>query len=129
MPTREQMVAACDRYVEALTAGDVDTIMDLYADEPTVIDPVGSEPRVGREAVRAFYEKVSSVDLACRRLGPVTVADSHAVFQFLIEVDLGESTVRMVTSDVMRFDEDGKVVEMTAYPDDQADPDERPAAP
>ena len=42
MASRQHIVSVCDRYLAAVTAGDVDAVMDLYADEPAVEDPVGS---------------------------------------------------------------------------------------
>jgi steroid delta-isomerase len=37
------------------TAGDVDGLLDLYADEVAFEDPVGSGRRTGREALRAHF--------------------------------------------------------------------------
>lgn len=120
MASREDIVKACDRYLEALSAGDVDAVMDLYADAPTVEDPVGSEPKVGRDAVRAFYDGTTGVSLKMTRVGPVCVAGNQAAFLFRIDVDLGESTLSLASTDVMTFDDAGKVTAMTAYSDGDA---------
>ena len=47
MNTPEHMTAVVQRYVAALNAGDLDGIVALFADDATVEDPVGSEPRCG----------------------------------------------------------------------------------
>lgn len=40
-----------------MNAGDVDGILDLYADDVAFEDPVGSGRRTGRDALRAHFEK------------------------------------------------------------------------
>jgi steroid delta-isomerase len=125
-PTRKDIVAACDEYIAAVSAGDPERVMALYGPNPTVEDPVGSEPHIGRDAVEAFYQGSigTGVKLDCRRLGAVTVTGSHAAFQFRVEVDLGETKLVMATTDVMTFDDDGLVAAMTAYADPEANPDD-----
>ena len=39
-----------------VNAGDVDAILDLYGDDAVFEDPVGWEPRQGRDALRAHFE-------------------------------------------------------------------------
>jgi steroid delta-isomerase len=97
--------------------------MSLYADDPCVEDPVGSEPRIGREAVRAFYAKNAAFSFTAQRIGPVTVVGDRAAFQFRIDVPLGDTTLKMTSTDVMAFDVEGRIVSMVAYADGDADPD------
>ena len=123
MSDRARLVAVCDRYLAALASGDPDAVLELFGDQPRIEDPVGSEPRLGREAVREFYAANQGVELRLRRLGPVTVVGDRAAFQFRIEVPLGEDTLVMASTDVMTFDEAGRILTMTAYPDGDADPD------
>jgi steroid Delta-isomerase len=124
MADRDQIVSVCDRYVAAVQAGDPQGVLDLYADEPRIEDPVGSEPLVGREAVHAFYAQHSGVELRLERIGPVTVVGNRAAFQFRIEVPLGDTTLVMASTDIMTFDDDGRILTMVAYPDSDAFPDE-----
>jgi steroid delta-isomerase len=120
MASRNEIVSACDRYLVAVSAGDVDGVMDLYADEPTVEDPVGSPLKVGRDAVREFYQGTTGVSMKLARIGPVCVAGNQAAFQFRIDVDLGDTTLSLASTDVMTFDEAGKVTAMVAYSDSEA---------
>ncbi len=53
----------------------------------------------------------------------MTVVGDRAAFQFRIEVPLGDDEMVMTSTDVMTFDEEGRIVTMTAYPDAEADPD------
>jgi steroid delta-isomerase len=127
MASRKDIVSACDRYLAAVSAGDVDGVMDLYADEPTVEDPVGSPLKIGRVAVREFYEGTTNVSLKLSRIGPVTVAGNQAAFQFRIDVDLGDTTLSLASTDVMTFDDAGKVTAMIAYSDSEAFDGEPPS--
>jgi ketosteroid isomerase-like protein len=48
---------------------------------------------------------------------------NEAAFAFRVDVDLGETTLSMVTHDTMVFDEDGRISQMRAYADSQATPE------
>jgi hypothetical protein len=54
----------------------------------------------------------------------VTVVDHEAAFQFRIDVPIGDDTMTMVATDLMTFDESGKIIAMRAY----ADPEARPGS-
>ena len=47
-----------------ISAGDLDGLLDLYADEVTFEDPVGSGPRTGREALRAHFAECVAAGIA-----------------------------------------------------------------
>jgi steroid delta-isomerase len=55
------------------------------------------------------------------------VAGNQAAFQFRIDVDLGDTTLSLASTDVMTFDEAGKVTAMVAYSDSEAFDGEPPA--
>jgi steroid delta-isomerase len=123
MASRDQIVAACDTYLAALSEGDVDTIVGLYADGATVEDPVGSPIKTG-ETIREFYESTKHVSLKATRVGPVTVAGATAAFLFRIDVSVGDQEIVLASTDVMTFDDSGKVTSMMAIPDGDAYKDE-----
>jgi steroid delta-isomerase len=123
MASREQIVAACDTYLAALSEGDVDGIMALYADDATVEDPVGSPVKRGSE-IREFYESTKNVSLKATRVGPVTVASARAAFLFRLDVAVGDQNIVLASTDIMTFDDAGKVTSMTAIPDGDAYRDE-----
>jgi steroid delta-isomerase len=122
MATREEICAVCDQYVALLSKADTEAIVDLYHPNARIEDPLGSEPKNGHEKIREFYAGISGVNLTATRLGPVTVVGHEAAFQFRIDVPLGEETLSMVTTDLMSFDESGKITAMTAYADGEAKP-------
>jgi steroid delta-isomerase len=125
MAERAELVAICDRYVELVDAGDTEAIMDLYAQECWIEDPIGSEHKVGRDVVREFYASIAALEVNPRmtRIGPVTVCGGEAAFQFRIDIEIGEMTIKMTSTDVMTFDDSGKITSMRAFADAEADPD------
>jgi steroid Delta-isomerase len=97
MATRDEICAVCDQYIALLSKGDV-------------------------EGIVALYDAAARVSITATRLGPVTVVGHEAAFQFRVDVPVGEDTISMVTTDLMTFDDSGKVVAMKAYADMDAKP-------
>ena len=124
MPTREELVSICDRYVELVSNQETDAIVELYADDAWIEDPIGSERKHGRDAIREFYDGITKLGgtPVMRRIGPVTVCGGEAAFQFRIDIDLGEDKIAMATTDVMTFDDAGKITSMRAFADGEANP-------
>ena len=50
-----QMKAAIEQYMTRHSAGDIDGIVELFAENASAWDPAGSEPHVGSDAIRAFF--------------------------------------------------------------------------
>jgi steroid delta-isomerase len=107
------MEACVQRYIQGFADEDVDAIVALFADDPTVEDPLGSEPRRGHHAVRAFYEGAVASGAKPRLDGPVRTSNGTAAFPFSIARD-PSGTVRLHIIDLFRFDDAGKIVSMTA---------------
>lgn len=114
MNSVEHMTAVVQRYVAALNAGDLDGIVALFADDATVEDPVGSEPRRGREAIRAFYANSLKLPLAVELTQEVRAVAGEAAFAFTVSFEYqGRKTV-IAPIDHFRFNDAGKVVSMRA---------------
>ena len=114
MNSVEHMTAVVQRYVAALNAGDLDGIVALFADDATVEDPVGSEPRRGREAIRAFYANSLKLPLAVELTQEVRAVADEAAFAFIVSFEYqGRKTV-IAPIDHFRFNGAGKVVSMRA---------------
>ena len=103
-----------NRYIELVAMGSADDIVELYADDATVEDPVGGEVHIGRQAIRGFYAAVSDVQRECE-LVTLRVAGHEAAFQFRLTVTAGEHKMVIEPIDVMVFDAQGKVAAMKAY--------------
>ena len=102
------------RYLALIAKGSVDDLVELYADDATVEDPVGGEVHIGRQAIRGFYSAIENVERECE-LGSLRVAGNEAAFQFRLTVTAGDNTIRIEPIDVMVFNDDGKVSAMKAY--------------
>ncbi|MCV7443620.1 nuclear transport factor 2 family protein [Mycobacterium paraense] len=103
-----------NRYIELIATGSADDIVELYADDATVEDPVGGEVHIGRQAIRGFYAAVGDVQRECE-LVTLRVAGHEAAFQFRLTVTAGEHKMVIEPIDVMVFDAQGKVAAMKAY--------------
>lgn len=111
--TSAHLESVCSRYVDLVGDEDVDALMELFADECSVEDPVGSELRVGRDEVRAFFATLPSTGVKGRLVGPVHTVPDAAAAAFPFELDTDGFLMSVI--DVMTFDERGKIVSMTAY--------------
>lgn len=111
----EQIRAAMESYVTFLNAGDAASIMTLYGENPTVEDPIGNTPIVGREAVQAFYQRAApGLKGHVRVAGRVVVTGLEGAMPMLAELGSPSNRVLDVV-DVMTFDAKGKIIAMRAY--------------
>jgi steroid delta-isomerase len=102
------------RYIELVAKGSADDLVELYADDATVEDPVGGEVHIGHRAIHGFYAAVKDVQRECE-LVSLRVAGSEAAFQFRLTVTAGEHRMVIEPIDVMVFDTRGKISAMKAY--------------
>ncbi len=125
MPDADQIRKLYERYPEMVSKGDVDGIMELYADDAVVEDPVGSDPHVGSDAIRKFYT-ASIGNVAMKLTGPVRVAANEAATPFVILLGPEGRQRALDIISCMSFDDDGKIKSMRAWwrPEDV-----RPATP
>lgn len=61
MPTPEQVRATVESYVELLGAGDRDKWMELFDEDAIIVDPVPSDPHVGRKAIGSFWSGLTGM--------------------------------------------------------------------
>ena len=114
-PTPDYVRALYDRYPEMVTKGDVDGIVDLYTEDATIEDPIGSDIHRGRDAIRAFYE-ASAGTVLMKRTGPVRVAANEAATPLVVLIGPpGEGQQALDIISHMVFDENGKVTAMRAF--------------
>lgn len=104
-------IAAVENYITAVSTANIDLIKEIFAENGTVEDPVGSEPKEGMEAIVAFYSGFSEMGVKLALTGPVRCAGNAAAFPFTATI--GDTVLEII--DVFEFDADGKVVSMKAY--------------
>jgi steroid delta-isomerase len=114
MPSAEQITAVVHRYISLVGSGSADDLVDLYADDATVEDPVGGEVHIGRQAIHGFYSVLEAVQRQCE-LVTLRVAGNEAAFHFKLTVTAGASKMLIEPIDLMAFDGEGKISSMKAY--------------
>ena len=110
----EKIREVIEQYVARVATGTTDEILELYAEGATVEDPVGSEVRSTREAIREFYSGLEGLEQAGDVLS-VRIAGDEAAFLFELRTRAGEQTYTLAPIDVMTFDDDGKILSMRAF--------------
>jgi steroid delta-isomerase len=114
MPTPDELRRILERYIRHMCESDADGIMQLYADDATVEDPVGANPIRGREALHAFYT-AAVPQLMVEITGPIRVAGLECAMPLVAEVTMESGKSYIDVIDIMRFNEQGKIVSMRAY--------------
>ena len=106
-----EKIAVVDRYVEAFDKADMDIIRQIFADNGTVEDPVGTDIHVGIEAICAFYEDPLASGAKLVLTGTPRCAGNAVAFPFQVKMP----GVAINIIDVFEFDGAGKVCGMKAY--------------
>ncbi|TQF74646.1 steroid delta-isomerase [Rhodococcus spelaei] len=114
MASPDDIRAAVTRYLAAVGGGTSADVAALYADDATLEDPVGTEPKVGREAIEKFYSALDAVQNTTELLS-LRVAGNSAAFHFRVVTDTGEQTVTIEPIDVMTFDDQARITSMRAF--------------
>ena len=115
MPSPEQMEAAVHTYVEAFAKGDPELAVGIFADNAVIEDPIGTEPRVGKAAIREFYTQSMATGATLHLAGPVRVAAAHAAFAMQVRLHWDGKDMAIDVIDTFAFDDAGKVTAMKAY--------------
>ena len=113
----QQIRDTLHRYFDYFAEGNVDGIVDLFASDAFIEDPVGT-PRVqGHDALRAFYragfEHTGGITMKAE--GAVRVAGNTGACAALGYCEKANPPFYFETLDVMTFGADGKIVSMLAY--------------
>lgn len=113
---KEQLyINAVDNYIRSLNEKNLEGILELYAENGTVEDPVGSDIVKGKRALRKFYSGAVTLDLLVTRTGPVRIAGNEVAFPFQLRMEVEGTPMITDIIDVFCFDQDGKIVSMRAF--------------
>tara|TARA_R110002110_G_scaffold91264_2_gene237505 strand:+ start:124169 stop:124540 length:372 start_codon:yes stop_codon:yes gene_type:complete len=104
-------IAVVNRYVEAFDKGDINIIRDMYADDATVEDPVGTDPHIGIEAICRFYENALAAGAKLELSGTPRCAGNAVAFPFNVTMP----GLHFEVIDVFELDDEGRVSSMRAY--------------
>ena len=105
------MIAMVHKYVEAFAKEDMDIIREIYADDATVEDPVGTPVHVGIDAICAFYEGALKSGAKLALSGDPRCSGNAVAFPFQVLMP----GVAIDIIDVFEFNDEGKVNSMKAY--------------
>lgn len=118
MPTPEHMRDAVLKYFASFATGDVEAILDLFADDAVVEDPIGGTRLEGKEQLRKFFGggfEFIGGPYPFVPEGAVRIAGNHAACAAIATCDKANPPFRLDTLDVMTFNEAGKFSAMVAY--------------
>ena len=107
--------AACEAYVRCLTEGDLEALLELFADDAAIEDPVGTDWREGKEVLRAFYAEACQGVAKAELTGNPRVAGNEVAFPFNVTAGAPGQHVVINIIDVFKFNEDGKIATMRAF--------------
>jgi steroid Delta-isomerase len=115
MPSAELITATVNRYLELVAKGLADDVVELYADDATLEDPVGGgEVHIGRQAIRGFYSSIENVSPQTELI-TLRVCGHEAAFHFALTFTVGDASMRIDPIETMVFDGEGKISSMRAY--------------
>jgi steroid delta-isomerase len=115
MTLEDKIVNAVNTYLASFGKKDLEGILNLFADDAWVEDPVGTPRKVGKAALREFYQIGTSMDLTAALESDIRVAGNEAAFAFCVSVNTGNGTLKISPIDIMTFNDEGKITSMRAF--------------
>ncbi|MBW2423947.1 MAG: hypothetical protein JRG86_06850 [Deltaproteobacteria bacterium] len=89
--------------------------MSIYADDCWSEDLVGSERKVGREAIREFDKLGIDMGAHMSLESEIRIAGNEAAFAFRLEANTPQGKLSVRRMYVMGFDGEGRVISMRAF--------------
>jgi len=109
----DKIAKAVETYISAFNNKDYEAIVNLYTDDATVEDPVGTPLKKGRADIEAFYKGAVQGGSKLTQQGPTRIAGNNAEAAFAFQVAVGTMTIDVI--DAMTFNEAGQVTSMRAF--------------
>ena len=115
MSLEEKIISAVETYLASFEKKDLDSIVNLFTEDAWIEDPVGTDRKVGHDALRDFYQL--GIDMGAKGTleSEIRIAGNEAAFAFSISVDTGNGTLVIRPIDVMTFNDAGKITSMRAF--------------
>ncbi|TXH05988.1 MAG: steroid delta-isomerase [Nevskiaceae bacterium] len=116
MISEQTMRQAMQAYIDHFNRSDAAAIANLYADDATVEDPVGSPVKHGKAAIADFYKYAVSTGAKLSLAAPIRASHSNSAamaFDVTLNMPQGRAIIRVI--DVMTFNDAGKFTSMRAY--------------
>ncbi|KAK9695957.1 hypothetical protein K7432_012720 [Basidiobolus ranarum] len=110
---QDKMKNCLQEYVDGLNACEPTRILQLFADDAVVHDPVGNEPLTDRQQITGFFENAGKTVKSVSIISPITGSFAKsAAMTIKIELNNGET---ITSIDVMEFNDQYKITTMKAY--------------
>lgn len=104
-----------DTYMKYMTEGNLAEVINLYADDATLEDPVGTDVLNGKAAVTDFYKMALQAPIVLERTGPVRLAANEMVFPFRCEYTGPDGPVGIDIVDHFILNDAHKIISMRAF--------------
>lgn len=116
MTDEATMRARLQEYIDAFDRSDLEALVELFADDAQVEDPVGSPVKDGKEAIRAFYRESLKTGAKLELVAPIRASHANAAaMAFTVNLNMPTGPSRIHVIDVMYFNESGQISSMQAY--------------
>jgi steroid delta-isomerase len=110
------MRQAMQAYIDTFNRSDAAGIADLYADDATVEDPVGSPLKTGKQAIADFYKMAVATGAKLALSAPIRASHGNsAAMAFDVKLNMPQGKAEIHVIDVMTFNDAGKFTSMKAY--------------
>ena len=108
---------ALKEYGDLMSKGDAQGIIDLFAPDGYILDPVGTEARRGKDLFDFYQGSFDAMNgfIEMRLDCEVRVAGDYGAAAYIARMTIDGQDVLVETLDVMKFDENGKFESMHAY--------------
>lgn len=116
MPSEQVMKAAMQSYVDCFNRKDPAAIAELYSDDATVEDPVGTATKNGKAEIAAFYQMAVATGAKLKLAAPIRASHGNSAamaFDVQLNMPTGEAIIQVI--DVMTFNDEGKFTSMRAF--------------
>lgn len=108
--------AVVDAYLACWRDKDKARWLDLFADDAEVLDPVGTPAHVGKDAIGAFWDRVTATGMKMDpTLHKTVVCGDEVLASFTMTSTAGAMGMAVDIVDVFRLDSAGKIAQLRAY--------------
>ena len=106
---------ACETYVRSLENSDLETLLDLFADDAAIEDPVGTDLREGKDVLRTFYSEACQGVAKAELTGNPRLAGNEVAFPCNVTAGAPGQEVVINIIDIVKFNGDGKSATMRGF--------------